>query len=98
MATVPDLRGGWGRRCSSASPGRTARGSASGSTSGRVRAGSSPGSPITQVHGDASMFVGGLRALLLQTLHPAAMRAVYEHSGFRGDCGAGCTAPAPSSR
>jgi uncharacterized protein (DUF2236 family) len=43
------------------------------------------GSPITQVHGDASMFVGGLRALLLQTLHPAAMRAVSEHSGYRGD-------------
>jgi uncharacterized protein (DUF2236 family) len=44
-----------------------------------------PGSPITRVHGDASMFVGGLRALLLQTLHPAAMRAVHEHSGYRGD-------------
>ncbi len=43
------------------------------------------GSPITVVHGDASMFVGGLRALLLQTLHPAAMRAVAEHSGYRGD-------------
>ena len=44
-----------------------------------------PGSPITRVHGDASMFVGGLRALLLQSLHPAAMRAVAEHSGYRGD-------------
>ncbi len=44
-----------------------------------------PGSPITRVHGDASMFVGGIRALLLQTLHPVAMRAVSEHSGFRGD-------------
>ena len=44
-----------------------------------------PGSPIVRVHGDASMFVGGLRALLLQTLHPAAMRAVHEHSGYRGD-------------
>jgi uncharacterized protein (DUF2236 family) len=43
------------------------------------------GSPIMRVHGDASMFVGGIRALLLQTLHPAAMRAVSEHSGFRGD-------------
>lgn len=43
------------------------------------------GSPITRVHGDASMFIGGIRALLLQTLHPAAMRAVSEHSGFRGD-------------
>ena len=44
-----------------------------------------PGSPITRVHGDASMFVGGIRALLMQTLHPAAMRGVSEHSGFRGD-------------
>ncbi len=44
-----------------------------------------PGSPIVRVHGDASMFVGGVRALLLQTLHPAAMRAVAEHSGYRGD-------------
>ena len=44
-----------------------------------------PDSAIARVHGDASMFVGGIRALLLQTLHPAAMRAVSEHSGFRGD-------------
>jgi uncharacterized protein (DUF2236 family) len=44
-----------------------------------------PDSPIARVHGDASMFVGGMRALLLQTLHPAAMRAVAEHSGYRGD-------------
>jgi len=44
-----------------------------------------PGSPIARVHGDASMYVGGLRALLLQTLHPAAMTAVAEHSGYRGD-------------
>ncbi len=44
-----------------------------------------PDSAIAQVHGDASMFVGGIRALLLQSLHPAAMRAVAEHSGYRGD-------------
>jgi uncharacterized protein (DUF2236 family) len=44
-----------------------------------------PGSPIMRVHGDASMFIGGLRALLLQSLHPAAMRGVSEHSGYRGD-------------
>lgn len=44
-----------------------------------------PGSPIQQVHGDASMFVGGMRALMMQSLHPAAMTAVSEHSGFRGD-------------
>ncbi|GAA1759369.1 oxygenase MpaB family protein [Nocardioides hankookensis] len=31
------------------------------------------------------MFIGGLRALLLQTLHPAAMRGVAEHSDYRHD-------------
>ncbi len=40
---------------------------------------------IRRVHGDASMFVGGLRALLLQSLHPLAMAGVAGHSGFRGD-------------
>lgn len=44
-----------------------------------------PGSPIMRVHGDASMFIGGIRALLLQSLQPAAMRGVSEHSGYRGD-------------
>ena len=44
-----------------------------------------PESAIARVHGDASMFVGGMRAVILQTLHPAAMRAVSEHSGYRGD-------------
>jgi len=31
------------------------------------------------------MFAGGLRALLLQSLHPLAMAAVSAHSGYRGD-------------
>lgn len=44
-----------------------------------------PDDPIVRVHNDASMFVGGLRALMLQALHPSAMVAVHEHSGFRGD-------------
>ncbi len=44
-----------------------------------------PASPIGRVHGDAAMFVGGIRAVLLQTLHPAAMTAVSQHSGYRGD-------------
>ncbi|HUR73383.1 MAG TPA: oxygenase MpaB family protein [Sporichthya sp.] len=43
------------------------------------------GSPIRQVHGDAAMFIGGLRALLLQSLHPLAMAGVAGHSGYRGD-------------
>ncbi|MFD0279315.1 oxygenase MpaB family protein [Kitasatospora sp. NPDC127111] len=44
-----------------------------------------PERPIRVVHGDASMFVGGLRALLLQSLHPVAMAAVAAHSGYRSD-------------
>ena len=40
---------------------------------------------IRQVHGDASMFVGGIRALLMQSLHPLAMAGVIDHSGFEGD-------------
>jgi uncharacterized protein (DUF2236 family) len=44
-----------------------------------------PDRPVRRVHGDASMFVGGLRALLLQSLHPLAMAAVAAHSGYRGD-------------
>jgi len=43
------------------------------------------GRPIRRVHADASMFVGGLRALLLQSLHPLAMAGVAEHSDYRGD-------------
>jgi len=31
------------------------------------------------------MFIGGIRALLLQSLHPLAMAAVAGHSGYRGD-------------
>ena len=37
------------------------------------------------MHGDAAMFVGGLRALLLQSLHPLAMIAVAQHSDYRND-------------
>lgn len=44
-----------------------------------------PGSPVRRVHGDTSSFVGGLRALLLQSLHPLAMAGVAGHSGYRGD-------------
>ncbi len=43
------------------------------------------GSPIRRVHGDASMFVGGIRALLMQSLHPLVMAGVADHSGFERD-------------
>ena len=42
-------------------------------------------SAIRRVHADASMFPGGIRALLLQSLHPLAMAGVADHSGFQGD-------------
>lgn len=42
-------------------------------------------SPVRVVHADPAMFVGGVRALLLQTLHPVAMQAVAEHSDYRND-------------
>ncbi len=41
--------------------------------------------PIWRVHADASMFVGGITALLLQSLHPLAMAGVAGHSGYRSD-------------
>ena len=42
-----------------------------------------PDSVTWRVHADASMFVGGLRALLLQMLHPSAMAGVADHSDYR---------------
>jgi uncharacterized protein (DUF2236 family) len=43
-------------------------------------------SVIWRVHGDVtSMMVGGMAALLLQMLHPAALTAVLDHSHFRSD-------------
>lgn len=44
-----------------------------------------PEDPIWRVHSDASMFPAGITALLLQSLHPAAMAGVAGHSGYRGD-------------
>jgi len=41
--------------------------------------------PIWRVHSDAAMFVAGIRALLLQSLHPLAMAGVAGHSGYKGD-------------
>lgn len=44
-----------------------------------------PGSAVWAVHGDLSTLVGGVRALLMQTLHPAAVTGVDEHSAYRDD-------------
>jgi uncharacterized protein (DUF2236 family) len=38
------------------------------------------------VHGDfTTMMMGGVGALLIQMLHPAALAGVWDHSNFRGD-------------
>ena len=44
-----------------------------------------PGSVSWRVHADPSMPLAGLRALLLQAVHPLAMAGVAQHSDFRQD-------------
>ncbi|MEJ7582806.1 MAG: oxygenase MpaB family protein [Acidimicrobiales bacterium] len=44
-----------------------------------------PDSAAWRVHGELATLVGGLRALLLQTLHPLAMAGVAQHSAYRSD-------------
>ncbi len=44
-----------------------------------------PDSITWRVHADPSMALAGLRALLLQALHPLAMSGVAQHSDFRKD-------------
>jgi uncharacterized protein (DUF2236 family) len=44
-----------------------------------------PGSAVWAVHGALPTLVAGIRALLLQTLHPGAMAGVHDHSRYRDD-------------
>ena len=44
-----------------------------------------PGSATWSVHGSLPTLVGGVRALLLQTLHPAALAGVMQHSRYETD-------------
>ena len=44
-----------------------------------------PGSVTWRVHSNPVMLVGGLRALLIQALHPLAMAGVTQYSDFRSD-------------
>jgi len=68
----------------------------SGSPDGRpdwvklIAAGSGPGlfgpeSAVWQVHGCIATLVGGVRALLLQATHPAALTGVSQHSRYESD-------------
>ncbi len=44
-----------------------------------------PGSAAWAVHGALPTIVGGIRALLMQTLHPAALAGVTQHSRYEQD-------------
>lgn len=44
-----------------------------------------PSSVTWRVHADSAMLIGGIRALLLQTIHPLAMAGVADHSAYRTD-------------
>lgn len=44
-----------------------------------------PESAVWEVHGCVSTIVGGVRALLLQAAHPAALAGVAEHSRYKED-------------
>lgn len=44
-----------------------------------------PGSAVWSVHGGMPTIVAGIRALLMQALHPGALAGVHDHSRFRAD-------------
>jgi uncharacterized protein (DUF2236 family) len=44
-----------------------------------------PGSAVWEVHGCIGTLVGGIRALLMQAAHPAALTGVAEHSAYDTD-------------
>jgi uncharacterized protein (DUF2236 family) len=44
-----------------------------------------PDDPIWTVHGSVATFLGGIRSLLFQTLHPLALAGVDRHSSYRED-------------
>lgn len=44
-----------------------------------------PESAVWEVHGSVSTIIGGIRALLLQAAHPAALGGVSEHSRYETD-------------
>ncbi len=44
-----------------------------------------PDSVTWRLHDDSCMLAGGVRAVLLQTMHPLAMAGIAEHSNYRHD-------------
>lgn len=44
-----------------------------------------PGTMAWKLHSEPALLVGGLRALMLQALHPLAIAAVADHSNYKSD-------------
>ena len=44
-----------------------------------------PGSMAWRLHREPALLVGGLRALMVQALHPLAMAAIVDHSDYKSD-------------
>lgn len=44
-----------------------------------------PGSVAWKLHQEPALLVGGLRALMIQALHPLAIAAVADHSNYKAD-------------
>src|SRR5258707_13738193 len=44
-----------------------------------------PGSVAWQLHREPGLLIGGLRALILQALHPLPIAAVQQHSDYKKD-------------
>src|ERR687896_1032504 len=44
-----------------------------------------PKSVTWRIHSDPCMLIGGMRALLMQALHPLTIAAVAQHSSYRED-------------
>src|SRR3954470_4485851 len=96
-ATLPapyDTNAVAARRCSRRKPARDALSTGSSATFRMAPCGNAedvsemmfaPDSVTWQVHADPSMLIGGMRALLVQALHPLAMAGVEQHSDYRAD-------------
>ena len=76
---------GWARPCAPGSPATTPPSGPSVIWGAEGERWFTPEDPVWRVHADASMFPGGVAALLLQSLHPLAMAGVAGHSGYKGD-------------
>jgi len=56
-----------------------------------------PGSIAWRLHREPGLLIGGLRALMVQALHPLAIAAVEQHSDYKNDVWGRFNAPPTTS-